>query len=142
MQFHGFDSLDLECNILCLKFLISLHFHPLLVNILATTPLTLVFFVWMLLHSVRRHVHFLLPDFFVSGGITTSPLQTTPFSIVNLYFISLYCLSALEQFLLFIILDIMLLSTGSCVVSVAIQSYQFLPNGKSYPQKSLLPYFL
>ena len=61
----------------------------------------------------------------VSWDIVRSPLQITPCSIVNLCLISVSGLSTLEQFLytfFFLILDVILHITGSCLASTAILS--------------------
>ena len=80
-RLHGSTSLGHECKVVCVKFLYSLHFffciffyilwH--LMNIPVIMLLILYFFVWLLLHSVYHHVHFLSPIFFVFLGKLSDP---------------------------------------------------------------------
>ena len=137
-------------NVVWVKFLNSLHFFCIflyilryIVNIPDTMLLILSNFVWPLLHSVYHHVTLFITHLLcIYEGIIWSPLQIPPCSIVNLCLISFWGLSALEQFpymfFFLIIFDVILLRSGSCLVSTAILSKDktsvSLPNVKMYFQ--------
>ena len=84
----------------------------------------LSFYLWLLLHSDYHHVRFLSPCFiFVFLGELSNPhyksLHVLPFTYI--FFDGSLRLGVISPYV-FLILDVILLSTGSCLVSAAILS--------------------
>ena len=131
IHMHNFMAplLSHECKVVCVKFPNSLHFFYLFIYSVISCEYSghhdsnfILFCVAATPQCLSSCMLFITDFLCVLGGIIRSPSQITPCSIVNLCLISLQGLSALEQFphMFFLILNVILLSTGSCLVSTAI----------------------
>ena len=88
------------------------------------------FLAWLILHSVYHNVHFLSPIFFVFLGELSDPhyksLHILSLTYV-LFFVGSFRPGTISPYVFFLILDVTLLITRSCLLSVAILSKNKIP---------------
>ena len=127
-----FTSLGNECKVVCVKFLHPLHFLRLLIYSSTSREYPghhasnfILFYVTATPQCISSCTLFITNFLSVSCGIIKSPLQITPCSYVLI--ICKVSQSWSNFPICFFILDVILLSTGSCLVSVAILSKDKTP---------------
>ena len=129
-RLHGSTSLGPECKVVCEKFPYSLHFLHLFIYCSTSRKYpghhacNFILFCAVTNPQCISSCKLFITNFLgVSGGIIGSLLQITPCSIVNLsyFFEGSFRPRAISPYV-FIILDVILHCTRSCLVSAAILS--------------------